>query len=488
MFDANFGPAAVFNDYRLDSPFYTALILFYITSTGLHMTDIKAVNGWKAALGELQVRVDRHVFDTWLRDTRGLSIERGVLLVGVATPFSIEWLERRMYPTIRETVQRVVDGALDVEFRSTPVLDTARSPLEPARPGTANGRRPGQSSWSGLNRHYTFPRFVVGSSNRLPYSAAMTVAETPENAFQPLFIHSPAGLGKTHLLQAIGHTSIERGDRILYVTAEQFTSEFIAAIRSRSTDDFRAKYRSVDVLLVDDVQFLAGKEQTQEAFFHTFNDLYNSSGQVVLASDRPPRDFLDLEDRLRSRFEWGLMADISVPDMETRAAILRNKASDMSVSLEEPVLHYAANYPYRNVRELEGCLNRVVAMARLYNSPITMDLVAQAIADLLPDFTRAAVGPETILEQVGLRFSVGRENLIGTSRKKGVLEPRRIAMYLMHEELAMSDTDIGRLMGGRNHSTVISALSKINRSLHTDSAIKNHIIAIKEALISGAPD
>ena len=447
------------------------------------MTDTRASNGWKAALGELQVRVDRHVFDTWLRDTRGLSIERGVLLVGVATPFSIEWLERRMYPTIRETVQRVVDGALDVEFKSTPVLDTARSPLEPARSGAANGRRSGQSSWSGLHRHYTFPRFVVGPSNRLPYSAAKAVAETPENAFQPLFIHSPAGLGKTHLLQAIGHTSIERGDRILYVTAEQFTSEFITAIRSRSTEDFRAKYRSVDVLLVDDVQFLAGKEQTQEAFFHTFNDLHNSSGQVVLASDRPPRDFLDLEDRLRSRFEWGLTADISVPDMETRAAILRTKASDMSVSLDEHVLHYAANYPYRNVRELEGCLNRIVAMARLYNSPITMDLVAQVIADLLPDFTRTALGPETILEHVGLRFSVGREDLIGTSRKKALIKARWIAMYLMSEELSMNDTDIGRIMGGRANTAVTKALYKMSCSLDTDPIVKSHFIAIKESLI-----
>ena len=452
------------------------------------MTDIRAINGWKAALGELQVRVDRHVFDTWLKDTRGLSIDRGVLLVGVATPFSIEWLERRMYPTIRETVQRVVDGALDVEFRSTPVLDSPRSPLD-ATPGPgAKGRRAGQSSWSGLHRYYTFPRFVVGPSNRLPYSAAKAVAETPENAFQPLFIHSPAGLGKTHLLQAIGHTSIERGDRILYVTAEQFTSEFIAAIRSRSTDDFRAKYRNVDVLLVDDVQFLAGKEQTQEAFFHTFNDLYNSYGQVVLASDRPPRDFLDLEDRLRSRFEWGLMTDISTPDMETRAGILRSKAGHMSVSLEDAIVEYAAAYPYRNVRELEGCLNRIVAVSKAYDSPITMDLVAQTIADLLPNFARSAVGPETILEQVCLRFSIGRDDLVGASRKKRVAEPRRIAMYLMRDQLSMSDSDIGRLMGGRTHSTVISALSKVVRSLDTDAATKNHVLAIKEALTQTSSD
>lgn len=484
MFDANFGPPQLFRDYCLDNPLFNALILIYITPPASLMTDVRAINGWKAALGELQVRVDRHVFDTWLKDTRGLSIDRGVLLVGVNTPFSIEWLERRMYPTIRETVQRVVDGALDVEFRSTPVLDSSRSPLDPTPSGAANSRRQGQSSWSGLHRHYTFPRFVVGASNKLPYSAAKAVAETPENAFQPLFIHSPAGLGKTHLLQAIGHTSIERGDRILYVTAEQFTSEFIAAIRSRTTEDFRAKYRGVDVLLVDDVQFLAGKEQTQEAFFHTFNDLHNSSGQVVLASDRPPREFSDLEDRLRSRFEWGLMADISAPDMETRAAILRAKAGYMSVPLEDAIVQYTANYPYRNIRELEGCLNRIVAMANVYDSPITMDLVAQAIADLLPSFTQATLGPETILEQVCLRFSVGRDDLVGASRKRSVTEPRRIAMYLMHEELSMSDTDIGRLMGGRNHSTVISALSKVTRSLDTDPSVKNHVIAIKEALLA----
>ncbi len=427
------------------------------------------------------MRVDRHVFDTWLRDTRGLSIERGVLLVGVATPFSIEWLERRMYPTIRETVQRVVDGALDVEFRSIPVLDSSGAPLDTTPAGAANSRRPTPSLWSGLHPHYTFPRFVVGPSNRLPYSAAKAVAETPENAFQPLFIHSPAGLGKTHLLQAIGHSSMERGDRILYVTAEQFTSEFIAAIRTRSTEDFRAKYRSVDVLLVDDVQFLAGKEQTQEAFFHTFNDLYNSSGQVVLASDRPPRALSDLEDRLRSRFEWGLMADISAPDMETRAAILRTKAGHMSVSLDDAVIHYAANYPYRNVRELEGCLNRIIAMARLYDSAVTMDLAAQAIADLLPDLARP--DPETVLEHVGLRFSVARQDLIGTSRKKALIKARWIAMYLMHEELSMNDTDIGRIMGGRANTAVTKALYKVNCSLDTDPVVKDHVVAIKESLL-----
>ena len=446
------------------------------------MTELPAKDTWKAVLGDLQVQVTRSTYDTWLKDTEGLSISTALLTVGVATSFASEWLERRMYQLIQRTVQRVTGRPLEVQFQ---VKSATASSDEDELPDLQYQRQPGNSVHyppNKLNGKYTFGSFVVGPSNELTYSAARAVAESPGRSYNPLFIHSGVGLGKTHLLHAIGHSYLSQGVSFIYATCEQFTNEFIAAIRSRTTDQFRDRYRNVEVLLLDDIQFISGKEQTQEGFFHTFNDLHLSDRQVVLASDRPPRSLSLVEDRLRSRFEWGLTADIQPPNLETRMAILRIKGSQMEIAVADSVLEYVAKKVQKNVRELEGSLNHMVALARLTASPITVELASQAIAGFIHDPSRRSVEPDTIMDEVTRRFKLSLNDITGHSRKKQIVRARHVAMYLLHEELGMKDTEIGRLLGNRNHSTVINAVGKINYQINVDPHLRQDVLAIKEAI------
>ena len=442
--------------------------------------DSAAVETWKAILGDLQLQVSRPIYETWLKETEGLSITDGSLTVGVPTPFAVEWLERRMYQSIQRTLQKVAGRPLEVQFQVGTTLPNEAGGGAPAaeKPPVRTNR----SSPSALISHYTFENFVVGPSNLLPYSAAQAVAEAPGRVYRPLFLYSGVGLGKTHLMHAIGHTCLSRGVSLLYVTCEQFTNEFIAAIRNRTTEEFRNKYRSVQVLLIDDVEFIIGKEQTQEVFFHTFNDLHNSNGQLVLSSDRPPKALSLLEDRLRSRFEWGLIADIQPPDLETRMAILRSKADHMHVTMEDSTIEHVAKKAQKNVRELEGILNRIVALARLSKSPITLELASQAIADLVPNPSRRSVDPARIMDEVTRRFNISKEELEGPNRKREIVKARHVAMYLLHEELGMRDTEIGRLIGGRDHSTVIKAVGKVNFEISVDTRLRQDVLAIKEGI------
>ena len=446
------------------------------------MADVQDRDTWQAILGDLQLQVARPIYETWLKDTEEVSITDDLLTVGVPTPFAIEWLERRMYQTIERTAQKVTGRPLEVRFQVRNVMshngaadsfasEERRSPRDLVRPTSGT-----------LNPKYTFNSFVVGPSNRLPYSAASAVAEAPGQIYHPLFIYSGVGLGKTHLLHAIGHTCASRGLIYIYVTCEQFTNEFISAIKNRTTEDFRSKYRGVEVLLIDDIQFIIGKEQTQEVFFHTFNDLHNSSRQVVLTSDRPPKALSLLEDRLRSRFEWGLIADIQPPDLETRMAILRSKAEQIGVTLADNIIEYVAKKVQKNVRELEGCLNRLVSFARLTDAPISLDLATRAIADLMPDPSHRSIDPPTVMDLVTKRFGVSADELLGTSRRKRIVRARHVAMYILHEELNMKDTEIGRLLGGRAHSTIISAVGKMNYEINVDPQLRQDVLAIKEAI------
>ena len=331
------------------------------------MRSASAKEVWRAVLGDLQMRLPRPTFETWLRPTEGVSDDGQVFIVEAPTPFAVEWLERRMFHALQGTLEKVAGRPLELQLRvmSHGISYAAeRADLPAGVPQEANQPL---FEFRSLNPRYTFESFVVGPSNRLAFSAAQAVAETPGVSYNPLFLYSGAGLGKTHLLQAIGRTCATRGLSVLYVTSEQFTNEFISAIRTRTTEDFRKRYRSVQMLLVDDVQFLSGKEQTHEGFFHTFNDLHNSGNQVVVSSDRPPRELPLMEERLRSRFEWGLIADIQPPDLETRMAILASKADEMHVGLGDAVLELIAKRVQRNVRELEGSLNRLVAYDQLMN-------------------------------------------------------------------------------------------------------------------------
>ena len=435
---------------------------------------------WRAVLGDLQLQVAKPIYDTWLKDTDEISVTDGVLTVGVPTPFGIEWLERRMYQLIQTTAHRVIGRPIDVQFQvGTNDRNNGNGEHRvERRQNTASG----SATTLRLNPKYTFDTFVVGPCNRLAYSAACAVAEAPGQVYHPLFLYSGVGLGKTHLLHAIGHTCAASGVTCLYVTCEQFTNEFIVAIRNRTTEEFRAKYRSVDVLLIDDIQFIIGKEQTQEMFFHTFNDLHNSSRQVVLTSDRPPKALPLLEDRLRSRFEWGLLADIQPPNLETRVAILRAKAEQMSLSLPDGILEYIAKKVQKNVRELEGSLNRLASLKQLANGQITPQLAAQAIENFTPDLAKQSVDRHTVMGEVSTRLKISVEAIVGTSRRQEIVRARHLVMYLLHEELGMTDTEIGRFLGGRSHSTVINGVGKMSYEINVDANLRQDVLAIKESL------
>ena len=470
------------------------------------MTEVSTREVWRAVLGELQMQLPRPTFETWLKQTEAVSCDGTSFVVEVPTTFAVEWLERRMYQSIQKTVEKITQQPLDIQFRvkngtkhhpngaNGPVQETesnSNTNLDyvedeeiseeedfPANAYAHSTRVPN------LSPKYTFESFVVGSSNQLAYSAARAVSEAPGQGYNPLFIYSGVGLGKTHLLHAIGHVCAARGLSVLYATSEQFTNEFISAIRNRTTEEFRLRYRSVQVLLMDDVQFLSGKEQTHEGFFHTFNDLHNSGNQVVITSDRPPRSLALLEDRLRSRFEWGLIADIQPPNLETRMAILVSKAEQIGVSLPESIIELIAKRVQKNVRELEGSLNRIVAFAQLMNTRINLESVSQILDDLSSDAARHSIDPERIIEETAKYYKLSSGDILGRRRTQHIAQARQVAMYLLIYELELSPTQVGRLLGGRDHATVIHGAGKINGEVNENGQLRQDVLTIKEAIFT----
>ena len=442
--------------------------------------NIVAQNTWAAVLGELQLQVPRSTYETWLKDTTGLTLEDHNLVVSVPNAFTAEWLEKRIFRLVHMTARKVSRQPLEVRFH------IGRQDLEePDSDMSAVGqhRDPFQRATAFPNWRYSFDSFVIGSSNDLAYTAAHTVAMSPGQYYNPLFIYSGAGLGKTHLLQAIARKCVERRIKYLYVTSEQFTNDFITSIRERTTDKFRSRYRSVDVLLMDDIQFMGGKEQTQEGFFHTFNDLHNNSRQLVITSDQPPNTMPSLEGRLRSRFAWGLIADIQAPSLETRIAILQAKAKELQVSISDEVLSYIAQRVFDNIRSLEGVLNRVVAMAGMNNKVINLELAARALQGLVQDIKRYSQYPERVLQIVAQVFTIPLPDLLGKKRHKELVTARQIAMYLLHKELDLTVTRVGRLLGGRNHATVLHGVGKITSALETNPALSQRLQLVKEELL-----
>jgi len=333
-----------------------------------------------------------------------------------------------------------------------------------------------------LNPRYTFDAFIVGNSNRLAHAASLAVAEAPGESYNPLFLYGGVGLGKTHLLHAIGHQGIQAGLAVLYVSSEQFTNEIVNAIRYRTTEEFRAKYRSVDILLVDDIQFIAGKESTEEEFFHTFNSLYEMSKQIVICSDRPPKAIVSLEERLRSRFEWGLIADIQPPDLETRMAILRVKADVLHYPVPDDIITYIAGRVQTNIRELEGCLNRLMAYQHLHQVDLTIDVARAAMTSLGNDSRESRLNIKQIAAAVAEYYHLSLEDMCGKQRDKHIVMPRQIAMFLMRQETQASLLEIGQMFGGRDHSTVLHAYEKIDREVNINPTLRREIVAIREQL------
>ncbi len=334
-----------------------------------------------------------------------------------------------------------------------------------------------------LNPRYTFSDFIVGNSNRLAHAASLAVAEAPGESYNPLFLYGGVGLGKTHLLHAIGHQGVQTGLAVLYVSSEQFTNEIVNAIRYRTQEEFRAKYRSVDILLVDDIQFIAGKESTEEEFFHTFNSLYEMSKQIVICSARPPKAIVSLEERLRSRFEWGLIADIQPPDLETRMAILRVKADLLRYRVPDDIIAYMAGRVQTNIRELEGCLNRLMAYQQLHHTELTMEVARAAMSSLGEDVRESRLNSRQIAEMVAEFYHISLEAMCGKQRDKHIVMPRQIAMYLIRQETQASLLEIGQLFGGRDHSTVLHACEKIDRAVNVNPTLRREIVAIREQLL-----
>jgi chromosomal replication initiator protein len=334
-----------------------------------------------------------------------------------------------------------------------------------------------------LNPRYRFSTFIVGSGNRLAHAASLAVADAPGQAYNPLFLYGGVGLGKTHLLHALGHKMLEQGLTVLYVSSETFTNEIINAIRFRTTDEFRAKYRSVDVLLVDDIQFIAGKDSTEEEFFHTFNSLYEMSKQIVICSDRPPKAIISLEERLRSRFEWGLIADIQPPDLETRMAILRAKADQLGREVPDDVMAFIAGRVQSNIRELEGSFNRLLAFADLQGQPLSAETAKSALASIASDGRQRRVSVPEVLAVVAEYYRVPEDDLRGKQRDKHIVVPRQVAMYLMRQETEASLLEIGQALGGRDHSTVLHGCEKIAREINENTSLRKEVLAIRQQLL-----
>jgi chromosomal replication initiator protein len=340
----------------------------------------------------------------------------------------------------------------------------------------------------GLNPRYVLRTYVVGSANRFAHAAGVSVSEHPGGKYNPLFVHGGVGLGKTHLLHAVGHRAIDlhANLQVAYVTSEKFTNDLIAAIRQQRTDEFRARYREIDVLMIDDIQFIAGKESTQEEFFHTFNALYQSGKQVIISSDKPPKAISALEERLRSRFEGGLIADVQPPDFEMRLAILRIKDEELRLGLPADVAEYIAQKDLKNIRELEGALNTIVARGQLTGEPLTLVLAMEALNEGSGQRRREALTRDDVIRAVSQYFAIGRKELSGRSRTKDVVMPRQVAMYLLREETGSSLADIGSELGGRDHTTVLHGIRQVERTLESDPRMRSSLLAIREAMVAGA--
>ena len=449
---------------------------------------------WDAALGELQLQVARPAFETWLRDTDGVAHADGEFVVGTANAFVSEMLEHRMYPLIERAIEHVIGEPTSVRFQvvaHSGASDDAR-PDAPSMPPETADRQPAPADTlqphvslaapPSLNARYTFDRFVVGKSNELAHAAARAVADNPGNVYNPLVMYSEVGLGKTHLLHAIGHQALESGMSLIYATTEEFTNEYIRAIREGKTEEFRQRYRSAGMLLLDDIQFLIGKEQTQEGFFHTFNALHMSNRQIVITSDRPVSSLKILEERISSRLSGGLVVDIQPPDLETRLAILRAKAEQMKVKVGNQVLELLGARIYRNIRELEGSLNRVVAYADLMQRPLDAELVRQVIADTQESGERRQPSEREVIDAVSAHFGVDTVALCGPKRDKKTALARQVAMYILREDAAMGATAIARALGRKDHSTVLHGCKTIENHQNADAKLRRDILRVREAL------
>jgi chromosomal replication initiator protein len=449
---------------------------------------------WSQVQEELRFQLAKRTYDMWLKNTSVVSADGGTFRIGVPSKLAKDWLEDRFSGLIQETLQAVTGAEVDIDFVIAPSGHRPAHALfdsdddHPSENGHENGPdAPPEVSVvtpSELQARFRFSLFVVGHNSQFAHAAAKAVAEAPGDSYNPLFLYGGVGLGKTHLMHAIGHEVHERfpRKRVVYLTSEQFTNEVISSIATARMGEFRHKYRTVDVLLIDDVQFLAGKDRTKEEFFHTFNALHEINKQIVISSDRPPKEIPTLEDRLRSRFEWGLIADIQPPDFETRLAILHSKLGDNGSLIPEEVLSFIAHKVQRNIRELEGALTRVQAFAAVHQRQVDEDEAARLLSDIIPAGTRKPINVERIQVLVADYYNVTLDDMKGKRRDKHIVFPRQVAMYLVREETPSSLPAIGKAFGGRDHTTALHSIEKIANELKEDERLRYEVQSIREKL------
>lgn len=428
-------------------------------------------NIWNEVLNLIKVELTEVSFNTWLKTVEPVSISEEEVVLAAPNEFTKNILVGRYLNLIKNAFKHVTEEDFDIIFTMPGEEDFEVSGQVTPQETTDNNQK------SQLNPKYTFDSFVIGSSNRFAHAASLAVAEAPAKAYNPLFIYGGVGLGKTHLMHAIGHYTLSQNPsaKVVYVSSEKFTNELINSIREYRNEEFRNKYRNIDVLLVDDIQFIAGKEGTQEEFFHTFNALHEANKQIIISSDRPPKDIPTLEDRLRSRFEWGLIADIQAPDLETRVAILRKKANVENITVSDNVILYIATKIQSNIRELEGALIRVVAYSSLTNSEVTEELAEEALKDILSNAKVKEITVDLIKQSIAKNFNIKMDDFNSKKRTRAIAYPRQIAMYLTRELTDLSLPKIGDEFGGRDHTTVIHAYDKIVGDLESDLNFKSKI-------------
>jgi len=497
---------------------------------------------WQAVLGDLQVRLTRTAFDNWLRQTSLIGIDGDTATVVAENTFTASTLQARYASQVEHVLGEMLGHPVRVHFAvkgrviddaravgstddsialgrvgtrsvfNAPPPSTHRARRGPARSATHGTAPEGQSKRAarsdpphaeqagarqielaatpthGLNPRYVYDTYVVGSGNRFAHAASLSVAEHPGGKYNPFFVHGGVGLGKTHLLHAVGHRALELEPdlNIVYVSSEKFTNDLIDSIRKQRMEEFRSRYRTIDILMIDDIQFIAGKESTQEEFFHTFNALYQSGKQVIITSDKPPKAISSLEDRLRSRFEGGLITDVQLPDYEMRTAILRAKGEELRISLPADVIEYVAQRDQSNIRELEGALNKVIFRAQITGEPISLPLAMEALTDAAVGARRTQTTPSKIIDAVADHFGVSLKDLRGRQRTKEIVLPRQIAMYLLREELELPHAEIGKHLGGRDHTTVMHGTKQIERALTSDANLRSQILTIREAIFSAS--
>ena len=461
--------------------------------------ELTAAEAWSSITSAAREVLPEQTFRTWLTSTEAVALSDDTLVVAAPTRFAVEWIEDKYGDLLRDLARRELGRSVHIQFEHSgsadllefPELsgsgDVEQVPVPETPPASSPSPDAGMTDdeaarASGLNPRYSFERFVVGANSQLAAAACRGVADSPAQLYNPLFIYGDTGLGKTHLMHAVGHEilSRNRSARIAYVPSEQFTNEMIAAIQSGRTPEFRQRYRQIDVLLVDDVHFLRNKEGTQEEFFHTFNSLYDAHKQIVITSDRPPQEIPGLQERLVSRFEWGLVTDIKPPDFETRVAILRKKAAEDRLVIEDAVIEFIARNRKTSVRQLEGAVIKLLAYSSLTRREISLDLAREALGPRLEDEERLRITPEQIRERVADRWGVTVDALVSKRRNKPITVPRQVAMYLIKTMLDLPYTEIGSLFGGRDHSTVIHSVNKVEADMAGNAEFRSRIESLRD--------